>query len=229
MFFDPRYFIIVGPAILLSILASMMVKSAFAKWKKVANSSGLNGAQAAETMLRESGIFDVGIEESHGLLSDHYDPSKKVLRLSKDVYHGRSVASVGIALHEAGHALQHAQGYAPLALRSALVPLASIGGGHLPFGLIFIGIIFHATGLALLGLIIFALAVVFTLITLPVEFNASSRAKRAAVQYGIVAPGVEAQGVSSVLNAAAMTYLAAAATAVAQLLYFALIIFGGRR
>jgi len=235
-YFHPMYFIIVGPAIVFAIIASIMVKSAFSKWSKVANSSGISGAEAAQALLTHAGIHDVDIEHSRGLLSDHYDPRSRCLRLSKNVYSGRSVAAVGVALHEAGHALQHAQKYAPLGLRSALVPVASIGGGHLPWILIMIGLAMSAyakspAGLtvALAGLGIFAVATLFTFVTLPVEFNASTRAKQAAVEFGIVAPGREAQGVSAVLNAAAMTYVAAAVTALLQLLYFAYLIFGSRR
>lgn len=235
MIFDYRYMILMGPTILFALIASVMVQSAFAKWKRVANASGMTGAEAAYAMLQRAGLREVRIERAHGILSDHYDPRHRVLRLSQDVHDGRSVASVGVALHEAGHALQHAQKYAPLTMRTALVPLISIGGGYLPVMLIFIGLMFRSMigplgmGMAMLGLLFFAGAVVFSLITLPVEFNASSRAKRAAIDMGIVAAGREAAGVSSVLNAAALTYVAAAATALMQLLYFALLVFGGRR
>lgn len=229
MYFDSTYLILVGPTILFAMIASIMVQSSFAKWKRVRNASGMTGAEAAYTMLQRAGLTHVRVERSHGMLSDHYDPRERVLRLSKDVHDGQTVAAVGVALHEAGHALQHAQNYAPLTMRTALVPVISIGGGYLPILLIFIGLMLKMTGVAVIGLLFFAGAVLFSFITLPVEFNASSRAKKAATELGIVSPGREAQGVSSVLNAAAMTYVAAAATALMQMLYFALMVFGGRR
>jgi len=235
MIFDYRYLLLVGPAILLAMIASIMVQSAFAKWKRVRNASGMTGAEAAFAMLRGAGLHDVRIERAHGVLSDHYDPRHRVLRLSQDVHDGRSVAAVGVALHEAGHALQHAENYAPLSLRTALVPVISIGGGQLSILLIFIGLLLKAftgafgLGLAMLGLLLFAGAVLFSFVTLPVEFNASRRAKQAALQLGVVSPGREAAGVSSVLNAAALTYVAAAAVALMQLLYFAMLVLGGRR
>jgi Zn-dependent membrane protease YugP len=230
MFFDPIYLLFVfAPAILISMIVTGFVKSSYAKWRKVANSSGMSGAQAALELLRRSGITSVKIEQSKGFLSDHYDPRSATLRLSPDVYNGRSVASVGVALHEAGHALQHAQNYAPLTVRSMLVPVASIGSGYLPMVLIIAGFMLHQMGLAYVGLAIFAVAFFFTIVTLPVEFNASTRAKLAAVELGVVAPGREAQGVANVLNAAALTYVAAAVTALLNLLYWAYLIFGSRR
>ncbi|MCX7011617.1 MAG: zinc metallopeptidase, partial [Candidatus Sumerlaeota bacterium] len=150
LFFDPRYLIFVGPAILFALFASFLVQSTFAKWKRVRNSSGMTGAEAASVMLSRAGLTDVSIERSSGLLSDHYDPRSRTLRLSPDVYGGQSVASVGVALHEAGHALQHAHHYAPLALRTALVPVAAFGGGYLPWLLIMIGLVMRMPGLALL-------------------------------------------------------------------------------
>jgi Zn-dependent membrane protease YugP len=233
MMHSPYFWVFIA-TVIPSAIAAIMVKVAFSKWSKVSNSSGISGAEAAQALLTHAGIRDVGIEHSRGMLSDHYDPRSRTLRLSKDVYSGRSVAAVGVALHEAGHALQHAQQYAPLALRSALVPVASIGSGYLPVILIFVGLALSAKvgpmgmGLALTGFGIFAVATLFTFVTLPVEFNASSRAKEAAVQFGIVAPGREAQGVSAVLNAAALTYVAAAVTSLLWLLYYANLIFNRR-
>ena len=228
-FFDPMYLIIVGPAMLLALWAQMKVKGAFGKWSQVAASSRLTGAQAAQRMLQRAGLADVGIERAKGFLSDHYDPRVRKLRLSPSVYDGQSVAAMGIACHEAGHALQHAQGYAPLQMRTAIVPVASIGS-WLSWPLIIIGGLM-STKLALAGVILFGAVVVFQLITLPVEFDASSRAKKQLTSLGILQSQTEAGGVSAVLNAAAMTYVAATVTALAQLLYFAmrLGLLGGRR
>ncbi len=234
MYFDPVYFIFVGPALLLSMYASFKVKSAFKKYSKVATSSGLTGAQAAANMLKSEGVTNVEIEPTKGFLSDHYDPRTKTLRLSPDVYSGRSVASVGVAAHEAGHALQDAGGYAPLKLRSAIVPAASIGS-KLAWPLLIIGGIIMYTGsvfglvMVKIGIIFFSLAVAFQLVTLPVEFNASKRALNALSSSGMLMEE-EVSGARKVLNAAALTYVAAAATAVLQLLYFLLRfgLLGGR-
>ena len=224
MYFDPVYFIFVGPALLLSMYASFKVKSAFKKYSKVATSSGLTGAQAAGNMLRAEGVHNVEIEATKGFLSDHYDPRSKTLRLSPDVYSGRSVASVGVAAHEAGHALQDAGGYAPLKLRSMIVPAASLGS-KLAWPLLIIGGIIMYTGsvfglvMVKIGIIFFSVAVAFQLVTLPVEFNASNRALKALSSSGMLMEE-EVSGARKVLNAAALTYVAAAATAVLQLLYF---------
>ncbi|MBN1574031.1 MAG: zinc metallopeptidase [Deltaproteobacteria bacterium] len=234
LYFDPIYFIMVGPALLLSVYASLKVKRAFGKYSKVATASGLTGAQAAANMLRREGLNDVEIEETKGFLSDHYDPRTKTLRLSPDVYSGRSVASVGVAAHEAGHALQDAHGYTPLKFRSAIVPMASIGS-KLAWPLLIIGgIIMYAGsvfGLVMVkvGIILFSLAVAFQLITLPVEFNASRRALAALSSSGMLMEE-EVSGARKVLSAAALTYVAAAAAAVLQLLYFLLRfgLLGGR-
>ena len=234
MYFDPIYFIFVGPALLLSMYASFKVKSAFNKYSKIATASGLTGAQAAGNMLRSEGVTNVEIEPTKGFLSDHYDPRTKTLRLSPDVYSGRSVSSVGVAAHEAGHALQHAGGYAPLKLRSAIVPAASLGS-KLAWPLLIIGGIIMYTGsvfglvMVKIGIIFFSVAVGFQLITLPVEFNASKRALNALSSSGMLMEE-EVSGARKVLNAAALTYVAAAATAVLQLLYFLLRfgLLGGR-
>ncbi len=231
-FMDIRYIIIVGPAMLIALLAQVMVKTAFSKYSRVPVSSGMSGSQAAREMLDRSGLFDVQIERVSGFLSDHYDPAARILRLSPDVHDGRSLASVGVACHEAGHALQHAREYAPLALRNHIVPLASIGS-HLSWGMIGIGFLLMWLGLvvggkvvAMLGVWLFGAVVVFQLITLPVEFNASSRAKKQLKEMGIVRSPEEEAGVASVLNAAAATYIAATVTALAQLLYFLMLING---
>ncbi|MCA9752684.1 MAG: zinc metallopeptidase [Gemmatimonadetes bacterium] len=221
MFFDPLYLILVGPTMLLALWAQMRVKSAFGKWSQVAGSSRMSGAEAAQRMLSAAGITDVKIEPVQGFLSDHYDPRAKRLRLSPGVYQSNSVAAMGIACHEAGHALQHANGYAPLALRNAIVPVAQIGS-WLAWPMIFGGMLLQMQNLALLGVIAFSAMVVFQLITLPVEFDASNRAKAQLKTLGILHSNEESKGVSAVLDAAAMTYVAATVTALVQLLYFAL-------
>ena len=220
MFFDPVYFIFLGPAILLSLWASIKVKSTFAKYAQVPSSRGMSGAEAARYMLEREGVYDVRIEHVPGSLSDHYDPISKTLRLSDDVYAQRSIAAIGVACHEAGHALQDACGYAPLGLRSLLVPAVSLFS-NLAMPLIFIGMFFNMFALAKIGVIFFSGAVIFAVITLPVEWNASARAKVAMVNAGILTPS-EQNAAGSVLNAAFMTYLAAALTALLQLLYFLL-------
>jgi Zn-dependent membrane protease YugP len=191
--------------------------------------SGLSGAEAAEMMLRRSNVTGVTIEETHGFLSDHYDPTSKTLRLSPEVYHGRSLSSLGVACHEAGHALQHAQAYGFLGLRSAMVPMTSFCsfGSYI---LITLGFFIHATGLALVGVIMFAAVVAFSFVTLPVEWDASRRAKECLVGQHMVNRD-EINGVGSVLNAAFLTYVAAAVTALLTLLYYlwALGLLGGRR
>lgn len=219
-FFDPMYFVILAPGLLLSLWAVGKTKSTFAKYSRVPASSGLTGAAAAYNMLRAAGVGGVSIEPTRGMLSDHYDPRTRTLRLSMPVYEGRSLAAMGIACHEAGHALQHAQGYAMLALRSALVPVVNFGS-HLYMWVFIGGMLFRSPGLIQFGVLLFALTVVFSIVTLPVEWNASARAKRALVSAGIVS-GSEAQRAGEVLNAAFMTYVASAVTAILTLLYFLL-------
>jgi len=230
MFFDPLYLLFMAPTMLLALWAQIKVKGAYGKWSKYAASSGLTGAQAAARMMQIAGVRDVQVERVDGFLSDHYDPRGKKLRLSSGVHGSTSVAALGIACHEAGHALQHANGYAPLALRNAIVPVASIGS-WLAWPMIMFGMILNMQGLALLGLIAFSGLVLFQLITLPVEFDASNRAKQQIRSLGIIHSDQEGRGVAAVLDAAAMTYVAATITAVAQLLYFALRLglLGGRR
>jgi len=227
--FDPMYFLIVGPAILLSIIAQIWVKSAFSKYSKVGVSSGLSGAEAAQRILARQGL-NVRVERVDGFLSDHYDPRAKVLRLSSNVYEGRSLSSIGVAAHEAGHALQDANGYVPLQFRSAIVPATSVGS-QLAFPLLFIGMLFHSLGLMYAGIVLFSGVVLFQLVTLPVEIDASRRALAIVREQGIVTTGEEAAGARSVLTAAAMTYVAAAATAILTLLYFLMRagLLGGRR
>lgn len=226
--FDPYYLIFMAPAFILMMLAQWYVSSAFRKWSRVPVRSGLSGAEAAERLIRHAGLYGVTIEMTGGMLTDHYDPRSKVLRLSPNVYQGRSVASVAVAAHELGHALQDQEGYAALRLRTAMVPAVNFGS-YLGWILILLGLFFRLTNLAAVGLAVFSLGALFALVTLPVEFNASARAKRLLQTAGIVQTADEAQGVKTVLNAAALTYVAALITAVMQVLYYAFLIFGGRR
>lgn len=218
------YFLLIIPSLLLGLWAQARVRSNMGKYSKVANIRGLTGAQTARQILDSQGLYDVPVEESTGWLSDHYHPSQRALRLSRDVFHGRSVAAAGIAAHEAGHAVQHQQGYAPLQLRSAAVPTANLGGWLGP-GICFLGAIMQTPGLLGIGVVLFALTTVFTLITLPVEFNASTRARQLLVGHGILY-AEEMEGVNKVLNAAALTYVAAAVSSVMTLAYYAFLLVG---
>jgi uncharacterized protein len=226
MVFDPLYFLIVGPAMLLALWAQFKVKGTFASASQVPVRTGVTGAEATRRLLRLNGINNVGIEMVPGTLSDHYDPRAKVLRLSEDVFHGRSLAAVGIAAHEVGHAIQDQQRYGPLVIRNGLVPLASVGG-NLSMILIMIGMVMAGAGTVLgkgllfAGIALFSLTVIFQLINLPVEFDASNRAKAQLIEAGIVTAD-EMQPIRSVLSAAAMTYVAATITAVLTLIYFVL-------
>jgi len=217
---DPLYFLLVGPALVLSIIAQVGVKRVFGRFSQVGTRGGMTGAEAAERILRTHGIGGVKVERTQGFLSDHYDPRARVLRLSPKVFEGQSVSSVGVAAHEAGHALQHAAGYFPLQIRSALVPVAQLGS-WVAWPLLFLGFLLSALSLVKLGVIFFAGAVLFQLVTLPVEFDASRRAV-AVLGGGGMLTTEELGGTRKVLNAAAMTYVAAAAAAVLQLLYFML-------
>jgi uncharacterized protein len=221
MYFDPLYFVFALPPMLLGLWAQFRVKSAFNKYSQVRTNSGINGAQAARKLLERGGLGNVTVEATRGMLSDHYDPRHKALRLSEEVYSLPSIASVGVAAHEAGHALQDKTGYLPLQIRSIMVPAVSIGSNMGP--IIFMVGMFMAgtlgTTLAWAGIILFAATALFALVTLPVEFDASRRAKELLVSQGIVSPA-EMQGVNAVLNAAALTYVAAAAQAIMQLVYF---------
>ena len=229
MYFDPVYLLFLAPGMLLSLWASMRVKSTFKHYSQVASRSGMTGAEAARELLRRQNINDVRIEPVEGFLSDHYDPGAKTLRLSPDVYHGHSLASLGVAAHEAGHAIQHAHNYGPLTFRSLVVRPAMLGSN---FGMIVasLGFVMHSTGMIWLGVAMFSAFVVFTLITLPVEFNASSRAVAALVDTRIISQDERAD-TKRVLDAAALTYVAAAISAVMQLLYFLMRagLFGGRQ
>lgn len=201
-----------------SLWAAARVRSAFARYSRVGVRSGMSGAEAAQAVLDAAGVKGVRIEPHRGLLTDHYDPRSKTLRLSPEVYGGRSISSVAVAAHEAGHAIQDAHAYAPLRLRSGIVPVVQFGSRLWP-ALFFLGLFVHAPGMMYAGIALFAGIVLFQFVTLPTEFNASSRAKAVLASSGIVSTPEEAAGVSKVLNAAALTYVAAAVTAVVQLLY----------
>lgn len=227
---DPLYMIVFGVTMALSLLAQGWVKSAFSRYSRVGNSRNMTGAEAAQLMLHAEGINDVAIRRYNGgMLSDHFDPRGKVINLSPEVYDSRSVAAVGVACHEAGHALQHASHYAPLTLRSMLVLPTNISS-RFSIPLIILGLMLQSFGLAKVGVILFGVTLLFQLVTLPVEINASSRSKRALVSHGIVT-GEEARGVSAVLNAAAFTYIAAAISSLLTLLYWLarLGLIGGNR
>ena len=227
MFFDPLYLIIALPALLLGMYAQARVKNNFNKYSQVRTWRGLSGAEVARSLLNSQGLYDVQVEESKGFLSDHYDPRSKTLRLSPEVYRTPSVAAAGIAAHEMGHALQHANAYVPLQIRSALVPAVQFSSNLAPW-IIIIGFLLQAYSLAWVGVILFAGAVVFSLITLPVEFDASRRAKQLLVSEGVLSVQ-ETEGVNKVLDAAALTYVAAAIAAVGQLLYWVLRLSGASR
>jgi len=218
--FDPLYFIVVGPALLLSLWAQVKVQSTFKRFSQVATNSGLSGAEAAGRILQAFGAQQVEVQRTQGFLSDHYDPRKRVLRLSPPVFGGRSISSIGVAAHEAGHALQHAQGYFPLKIRTALVPITQLGS-WLAWPLLLIGLMMSAAALIKLGILFFSGAVLFQLVTLPVEFDASKRAVAILGNQGILS-GTELDGTRKVLSAAALTYVAGAAAAVLQLVYFLL-------
>ncbi|HSG40842.1 MAG TPA: zinc metallopeptidase [Thermoanaerobaculia bacterium] len=220
MIFDPVYLLFILPALALSLWASWKTKSSFNKYSKVRTLRGLTGAQAAQEMLRGAGISDVQVVPTHGFLSDHYNPVNKTLALSEATYASNSVAAVGVACHEAGHAIQHAQGYKPMWLRSALVPTANIGSS-MGYIVMIGGLILQSANAIYLGAVLFSAVLLFQVVTLPVEFDATARAKRLAVENGIVLPQ-EREGMDKVLNAAAMTYVAAVVSTLMTLLYYLL-------
>lgn len=226
-YYDPTY-ILVLIGVVLSMLASAKVNSTFKKYSQVRSRSGFTGAMAAERILQSAGIYDVRIEHINGNLTDHYDPGSKVLRLSDSVYGQSTVAAVGVAAHECGHAIQHANGYAPLKIRSAIVPVANFGS-KISWPMILLGLFLGSAGnlFIQLGIIFFCAAVAFQLVTLPVEFNASSRAVQILGDSGILYEE-EVRQTKKVLSAAALTYVAAAASSILQLLRL-IILFGGRR
>jgi uncharacterized protein len=229
VFFDPMYLVFILPALALSMWASFRTKSAFNKYSQVGSARGLSGAEAARMMLDREGLHDVKIERANGFLSDHYNPLTRSLALSEGVYDSRSIAAIGVATHEAGHAVQHARHYAPMWLRSTLVPTANIGSS-IGYFVMLIGLMMQASNMVLIGAVLFSMVLLFQVVTLPVEFDASARAKRLAVEHGIITSS-ERPGMDRVLNAAALTYVAAAVSTLMTLLYFLLRsgLLGGRR
>lgn len=230
MIFSGGYFLFVLiPGIVLMGLAQLRLRSAFSKYSKMPNTRGITGAQAAQVIMRDAGIYDVSIEPIAGELTDHFDPRAKVLRLSQPIYSGQSIAAIGVAAHEAGHAVQQHVHYAPMALRSGLVPVANLGSGIAPF-IVLAGLWTQLSGLAWIGVILFAAATLFALVTLPVEYNASARARELLAQSGLITPN-EYGAVHSMLNAAALTYVAGFAASALQLLYYVMLVMGmgGRR
>lgn len=228
-YYDSTYILILV-GVILSLLASAGVNSAFTKYSKVRNSRGITGAEAAERVLHSAGIYDVKIEKVAGNLSDHYDPRSKVLRLSEGVYSQATVAAVGVATHECGHAIQHARGYAPLQLRSVLVPIANFGS-RIAWPLILIGLLFSSESSMMfiyLGIFAYLAAVLFQVVTLPVEFNASRRAVQMIEQTALLQED-EVRGTKKVLRAAALTYVASAVASILQLLRIFLLAGGRRR
>jgi Zn-dependent membrane protease YugP len=208
----------IGVPLIIGIWAQIRVSSAFSKWGKVRATSNITGAECAREILQAAQIHDVDVVQTDGFLGDHYDPTSKKLCLSSNVFNTPSVAALGIAAHETGHAIQHAKAYAPLKMRMAIVPVTMIASQMLPF-VIFGGIFFRISGLITLGIYCYAILLIFQLITLPVEFDASRRAKIILQQMGIVQPGEEVAGVNKVLNAAALTYVAAFIAALGNLLW----------
>jgi len=227
LYFDPLYIIIILATAVLSGITSMMVKSSFNRGKQVILRSGLSGYDVARKVLESANIYDVKIEQHNGFLSDHYNPATKTLALSNDVYNGKNAASAGVAAHEAGHAIQHAENYAPMYLRSFIVPVAQIGSTLGPYLVIFGIMLGAAEGaalghfLAVAGVMLFGGATFFSIITVPVEFDASSRAKKELYSLRIIDGDEELSAVSSVLRAAGLTYVAAAIGAILNLLYWA--------
>jgi Zn-dependent membrane protease YugP len=230
MFFDPYYLLLMAPAFILMMATTWYVNSSYRKWGRVQARSGVTGYQAAQRLIASAGLYGVKIEGTRGNLTDHYDPRRKVLRLSRGVAESPSVASLAIAAHELGHAMQDSDGYFPLRVRAALVPMVNIGS-YLGWILIILGLFLRMTDLAWLGVFAFAGGAVFALATLPVELNASRRARQLLTNTGLIIGDDEQRGVSTVLNAAALTYVAVLITAMLQLLYYASLVagLGGRR
>jgi Zn-dependent membrane protease YugP len=229
-FFDPRYLLFMAPAFILMMLVQWYVKSAYNRWSQVPARSRVTGVEAAQRLIQTGGLYGVQVEGIAGNLTDNYDPRDKVLRLSRGVYNSNSVAALAIAAHELGHAMQDKEDYFPLRLRAAIVPAANIGS-YLGWILILIGLLLQMTQIAWLGVLVFSGGAIFALATLPVELNASARARQLLHDSGLIQTEDEMRGVSNVLNAAAMTYVAALVTAVLQLLYWVTLVLGmgGRR
>jgi len=229
MFFDPMYLIFMIPAFILMGVTSWYVRHSYSKWSQVRASSGLTGHQAAQRLISTGNLYGVQVQGTAGQLSDHYDPRNKTLYLSRGVADSPSVAAVAISAHELGHALQDAENYFPMTVRSALVPAVNIGS-NLGWILIMIGLVLQRVQIAWLGVLVFSAGALFALATLPVEFNASARAKELLYSTGIIQTEDERRGVNQVLNAAALTYVAGLVTAIMQLLYYVFLIGGlGRR
>ena len=224
----PYYFIFMIPALILSLGSQLYVNSAYSKWSKVRNYHNLTGTDTAEQLISRLGMNDIRLTSARGTLTDHYDPRNHTLALSQGVADQPSVAAMAIAAHELGHAQQERDGYGPLRLRSALVPMVNIGS-TLGWFMILLGLILQVSGLAQLGVILFSAGAIFSLVTLPVELNASKRAKQMLAENGLVVNEEEKKGVASVLNAAALTYVAGLATSLLQLFYFASLAGFGRR
>lgn len=228
--YNPTYWLFMAPAFLVMLLTQIYVSSTYKKWSRVQARSQVSGVEAAERLIRYGGLAGVDVQGVRGNLTDHYDPRKKILRLSEGVYRGSSVASLAITAHELGHAVQDREGYFPLRFRAMLVPVVNIGS-YLGWILILIGLFLRLTDLAWLGVAVFSGGALFALATLPVELNASSRAKQLLANTGLIQTQEEQRGVNAILNAAALTYVAALFTAVIQLLYWASLVagVGGRR
>lgn len=227
-YFNPQYLIYMAPAILITMAAQWYVNSSYRKWGKIRNRTGISGLEAAQRIIRYNSLREMQIQQVPGQLTDHYDPRKKQLSLSTPIYQGNSVASIAIAAHELGHAQQDQEGYFLLQLRSMLVPAVNIGS-TLGWILIMIGLVLNVIGIAWLGVFAFSGGAIFALATLPVELNASARAKALLKSSGIITSAEEEQGVNQVLNAAALTYVAALFTAIMQLLYWISLVGGRRR
>jgi uncharacterized protein len=227
-FLDPTYLIYMIPAFILMGLTSWYVKAAYKKWSRVASNSRLSGADATRRLISTSGLYGIQIQGTQGELTDHYDPRNKTVFLSNDVANSPSVAALAIAAHELGHAQQDAEDYFPMRLRGFMVPMVNIGS-NLGWILILIGLFLNMTGLAWLGVLVFSGGALFALATLPVEFDASARAKRMLADSGIIQSDEEMRGVNNVLNAAALTYVAGLVTAILQLLYYVSLISGRSR
>lgn len=223
-FIDPMYLVFIAPGLLLALWASWRVKRNFAKYAEVGTRNNYNGVETARLLLDRAGLQDVRVVRSEGMLSDHYNPVTRELALSDQVYDGRSIAAIGVAAHEAGHALQHAQGYFPLWVRSLLVPTANIGSS-IGYIVMFAGLFIHPY-VVLAGIALFSAVLVFQLVTLPVEFDATARAKRLVVDAGIIAP-YEREGMDKVLDSAALTYVAGVISTLMVILYYLWIVFSG--
>jgi len=228
MFFDPTYILfILMPSLLIMGFAQWRVKSAFDKYAKYSNARGLTGAQVADLVMRSAGIYDVHIEPTPGSLTDHFDPQAKVLRLSEPVYNSRTIAAIGVAAHEAGHAVQQHAGYAPMLLRTGLVPVANIGVRVGPW-IIIAGVITQLAPVAWIGLLLFACSTIFALVTLPLEYNASARARQLLESNGLILQS-EYGSVHNMLNAAALTYVASFLVSLLNLIYYAMLVSGVTR